>query len=57
MKDAMLTVLYEKAFQTKVKAERLNATGSDDRERSVMIALNALLNDLIDIRTEQIKHD
>ena len=55
MSDAMLTELYRRVFDTKKEAELLGRAGGDDRLRQVAIAKNALLSDLIDIRTEQIR--
>ena len=57
MSDAMLTELYERAFQTQQEAEDI--TNRDgvvaDRMRQVAIAKNKLLSELINVRTEQIK--
>lgn len=55
MSDAMLTVLYERVFQTKKQAEILGQCETTDRKREVALAKNKLLSELIDIRTEQIK--
>jgi len=54
MRDAMLTELYERVFRTRDEAERLNVEGSDDRLRQVALAKNSLLNELIDIRMDQL---
>jgi hypothetical protein len=54
MGDAMLSELYERAFQTKKDAEV--ATGvNDDRQRQVALVKNKLLAELINIRIEQIR--
>ena len=58
MKDAMLTELYKRVFETKNKAEALRRKSEDensDRLRQVEFEKNNLLSELIDIRTEQIK--
>ena len=55
MSDKMLSVLYEKAFETKREAEIIGQDETSDRKRQVALAKNALLSELIDIRTEQIK--
>ena len=55
MNDAMLDVLYDRVFQTKREAESLNVTGSDDRRRQVVHALNKQLSELIGIRTQQLR--
>ena len=58
MKDAMLTELYKRAFETKQQAESLGQCDTDtsDRARQVAIAKNEMLSELIDIRTDQIKY-
>jgi len=55
MSDPMLNVLYDRAFQAKQQAEICSEGEFHDRERQVNIALNKLLAELIDIRTEQIR--
>jgi hypothetical protein len=57
MKDEMLTVLYEKLFQEKRSIENTNKLDeTTDRTRQVALAKHALLSELVDIRTEQIKN-
>ena len=55
--DAMLGELYQRAFQTKTKLEAMSPTDDEnaDRLRQVALAESSLLNELIDLRTEQIK--
>ena len=57
MQDQMLTELYKRVFEEKARAERLGREDGEnnDRLRQVAIAKNALLSELISIRTEQIK--
>lgn len=57
MQDEMLTILYQKVFQTKKEAEYLNSSDgvNNDRLRQVAIAKNELLSELIGIRTDQIR--
>ena len=57
--DEMLTVLYEKVFETKGKVQALTGLNgeSNNRLRQVAIAENKLLSELIDIRTEQIRRE
>ena len=59
--DPMLSVLYDKAFQLKREVEALNGPASGpgdihDRLRQVAIEKGKLLNDLIGIRTDQIRN-
>lgn len=56
MKDEMLTVLYEKLFSAKREVEIISQGELSDRNRQVALAKHALLSELIDIRTEQIKN-
>lgn len=59
MTDAMLSELYQRAFQMKAQAEALTDKDNDDfadRQRSIAIAKNKLLTELIALRTEQIRH-
>ena len=56
--DEMLSVLYEKVYQTKQQVEALGRSTNnenDDRRRQVAIEKNALLVELIGIRTDQIR--
>ena len=55
----MLTELYKRVFETKARAEALTKQKGEvnDRLRQVAMAENKLLNQLVDIRTEQIKND
>jgi hypothetical protein len=55
--DKMLTELYRRVFQTVSDVERLNSESGEtnDRLRQVAIAKNAMLNELIGIRTQQIR--
>ena len=57
MMDKMLTILYEKCFQAKARAESLGRekTETSDRLRQVAIAENKLLSELISIRTDQLR--
>jgi len=57
MKDAMLTELYKRVFETKQETESLSSKDGEnyDRLRQVALAKNELLSDLISIRTDQIR--
>jgi len=54
MSDAMLTELYRRVFITKKQAELETEPEGGDHLRLVALAKNRLLQELIDIRTEQI---
>ena len=57
MRDAMLDELYKRVFETKREAEVIGQCEVSDRMRQVAIAKNALLSELIDIRTDQIRRE
>jgi hypothetical protein len=53
MADRMLTELYRRVFEEKKTAE---LPGIEDRARQVAIEKNKLLADLIDYRTDMLRH-
>ena len=56
MSDAMLSILYERAFQVKREVDSCEQGEHGDRLRQVAIEKGALLYELIDIRTDQIRN-
>lgn len=55
MSDAMLTELYERAFNEKRICENESTAEGNENRRMIAIAKNKLLCELIDIRTEHIR--
>ena len=58
MSDPMLSELYARVYRSKARCEFLTHEKGQhaDRERCTAIAINKLLCELIDLRTEQIRN-